>query len=200
MIIAKKYLTSFLTGVICYLFTTPLIANEWGISLGNLSEFVGTIQSDTKGNKRIIEFKPYLEGSYHFFLESNKTLIPEIELGVSIPKKGRDENILLTKFFLNTHLQKKFEDFYIKGGVGLYISMISIIGNDCENLNNGQSTTCYPLPSGSSYAKNLTTNFLIGLPFNEKWSAEVGTFIFNLTSNVDRAFTIVLKGEYHFGE
>jgi hypothetical protein len=181
-----------------FVFLQTALAYDATLSLGNLCEYVGKIQTDDSGSTNFCSFNPFLAASYEVPLYSSG-LIFAPEIGFTAPKSGRDENISKMAFFALVNTKYKFSTFHMIGGLGFFITRITGSGGT-ETLNNGTGSSSFPLPSGSSYARNFIVNLGLGMEFNKEWSADLHTFIFNLSSSDDRAFSIALNGTYHFGE
>jgi hypothetical protein len=167
------------------------------LSLGNLCEFVGRIQTDDSGSINVCSFNPYLASSVE--LAVNEQLIFAPEIGFSFPKHGRDENISKMSLFALANAKYRFSMFHFIGGAGLFFSRISGKGGT-EDLNNGNGTVSFPMPETTVYARNFIVNLGLGIDLNKSWGADLHTFIFNALTSEDRAFSIAINGTYHFGE
>jgi len=167
------------------------------VSLGNLCEYIGTYQTDDEGTKNGCSFLPTLSGSMDYFLTNKLALSPQ--LGLTMPKSGVDENIKRMTLFalLNTKYKTNYVDLI--GGVGIYLTRISGPGGEAE-LNNGNSTDSFPLPKEAVYTRNFIVNLGLALDFNQEWSGELYTYVFNALESEDRAFSIGATVSYHFGE
>lgn len=192
-----KYLTLML------FISSPLFAastpssGDLSLSLGNLCEYVGKIQTDGDGATNTCSFLPSLAGSYDFYLTKEFALSPQV--GATLPKSGRDENIKrMTLFFL---LNTKYKTSYVNfiGGAGLYLTRIWGPGGE-EELGNGNSSDSFPLPSDPVYSRNFIVNLGLGHDFTPNWSAELYTYIFNALESEDRAFSVGASLSYHFGD
>lgn len=167
------------------------------VSLGNLCEYIGTYQTDDEGTKNGCSFLPTLSGSMDYFLTNKLALSPQ--LGLTMPKSSVDENIKRMTLFalLNTKYKTNYVD--LLGGVGLYLTRISGPGGEAE-LNNGNSTDSFPLPKEAVYTRNFIVNLGLALDFNQEWSGELYTYVFNALESEDRAFSVGATVSYHFGE
>lgn len=171
--------------------------NDFSASLGNLCEYVGQIQTNDKGGKNFCSFLPVLSLSYAYFATPNFAIVPQV--GASLPKSGRDENIKrMTMFSL---INAKYKTTYVNlvGGLGLYFTRIWGPGGE-EALNNGNSTDSFPLPKDPVYTRNFIVNLGLSTDLSEEVSAEVYTYIFNAVKKEDRALSVGLSLSYHFGE
>lgn len=188
-----KYLTLLLA-----LSTTSAFATtNFNVSLGNLCEYVGEIQTDENGGKNFCSFLPSLSGSLDYFLTPEFALSPQI--GATLPKSGRDENV--KRMTMYTLLNSKFKTTYVNftAGAGLYFTRISGPGGEAL-LNNGNGTDSFPLPKDAVYARNFIVNLGFGVDFTKEWSAELYTYVFNALKSEDRAFSLGFSATYHFGE
>ncbi|MGZ3788628.1 MAG: hypothetical protein ACXVLQ_08905 [Bacteriovorax sp.] len=194
-----KYLKypTFLFGLLFCCFPFETKAYDAALSLGNLCEYVGKIQTNDSGSTNVCTFTPYLSGSVDFPLTPLFALSPEA--GFSFPKSGRDENISKMNLFILANTKYKFSPFHVLGGLGFFFTRISGKGGN-EELNNGTSTSSFPLPDSTIYSRNFILNLGLGASFDSHWSADLHTYVFNLLESEDRAFSIVINGTYHFGE
>lgn len=168
-----------------------------GVSIGNLCEYVGKIQTDDEGSKNVCSFNPYFAGSVDFEVTPQFLLSPEA--GFSVPKSGRDENISKMSLFALANAKYKFSEFHFIGGLGLFFTRISGKGGTQE-LNNGNSSVSFPMPDTSVYTRNFILNLGLGADFGKEWSVDLHTYVFNALTSEDRAFSLALNGTYHFGE
>lgn len=172
-------------------------STDLNVSLGNLCEYVGQIQTDEEGGKNFCSFLPSLSSSLDYQFMPGFILSPQ--LGATLPKSGRDENIKrMTMYAL---LNAKYKTHYVNfiTGLGLYFTRISGPGGEAL-LNNGNSTDSFPLPKEAVYTRNFIVNLGLGFDFTKEWSAEAYTYIFNTLKSEDRAFSLGLSATYHFGE
>lgn len=191
-----KQLT-FSLGILLTLRSFSASAYDVNLSVGNLCEYVGKIQTDDIGSMNVCTFKPYLATAIDYSVTSDIIVSPEI--GFSLPKHGRDENIDEMNLFLLANGKYKFSNFHLIAGVGIFLTRIAGNGGT-EELNNGTSTSSFPLPDSTSYSSNTILNFGLGATFYSSWSADLHTYIFNAISKDDRAFSVAINGTYHFGE
>jgi len=171
--------------------------NDLMLSVGNLCEYIGKIQTDDKGSTNVCSFMPSISSSLDYYLTPEFALSPQI--GATLPKSGRDENITRMTMFalMNVKYKTSFMNFIV--GTGLYFTRVSGNGGEAI-LNNGNSTESFPLPKDAVYSRNLILNLGGSYDFNREWSGEIYTYIFNLESSVDRAFSAGIALSYHFGE
>lgn len=174
-----------------------LWAYDAGFSAGNLCEFVGKIQTDDSGSTNVCSFNPYFAGQIDYPLTDRFLVSPE--LGLSIPKSGRDKNIKKMSLFALANAKYKFSPMHLIAGGGLFFTRIAGKGGTQE-LNNGNSTVSFPMPESTVYTRNFILNLGFGIDFSPSWSADLHTYIFNALTSEDRAFSIALNGTYHFGE
>ena len=178
-------------------FARPAASYDVTASLGNLCEYIGKIQTDEEGSKNICQFTPYLASSYDYALTTDFILSPE--LGFSVPKSGRDEHIKKMNLFILTNGIYKLSNIHLIAGLGLFFTRISSTGGT-EELNNGTGTSSFPLPDSTIFTRNFILNLGLGMDINKDWSADLHSFVFNLLTSEDRAFSLAINGTYHFGE
>lgn len=188
----------FLLFALASLGRSQAFAYDANLSVGNLCEYIGRIQTDDKGSTNVCSFRPYLGGAVDYlFFDDQLILSPEITL--SIPKSNRDSKITKTNLVLLANAKYKVSIVHFVLGTGLFITRIAGDGGT-ETLKNGNSTDDFPVPEGSAFTRNFIINAGFGVDFNQKWSADLHTYIFNLTKSEDRSFSLALSGTYHFGE
>ncbi|MDD4976136.1 MAG: hypothetical protein PHY93_17400 [Bacteriovorax sp.] len=192
-----KYSTVLFCLLFCFASSQTAKAYDATLSLGNLCEYVGKIQTDDSGGTNVCSFDPYLAGSLDYAVNNELILAPEI--GLSFPKSGRDENISKMSFIALANAKYKFSMFHFIGGAGLFFTRISGSGGT-QDLNNGNTTVSFPMPDSTVYSRNFIVNLGLGMNFNKDWSADLHTYVFNLLKSEDRAFSIAINATYHFGE
>lgn len=191
-----KYLT-LLFSLMLLQYSAEVCAYDFTLSMGNLCEYVGKIQTDESGSKNLCSFNPYFASSLDYNITNQLILSPEA--GFSVPKSGRDENISKMSLFLLANAKYRFSEFHFLGGAGLFFTRIAGKGGTQE-LNNGDATVSFPMPDSTVYTRNFIVNFGLGIDFDKEWSADLHTYVFNLLTSEDRAFSIAINGTYHFGE
>lgn len=195
-----KYLTLLVLLSTSSLYAASKSSNPTGdlsVSLGNLCEYVGKIQTNDSGDTNTCSFLPSISGSYDYFFTKTFALSPQI--GATLPKSGRDENIKRMTFYTLLNLKYKTPYINLIGGAGVYFTRIWGPGGD-EALNNGNGTDSFPLPKDPVYSRNFIVNLGAGYDFNQDWSAELYTYIFNALESEDRAFSVGVNVTYHFGD
>lgn len=189
---------TYLIFLLLILLTKNCWAYDANISVGNLTEFITRVQTDDSGTLNVLTFNPYIASAINFNIENSSILLSP-ELGFTIPKSGRDQNTNRMTFYSILNLKYNFESIFLDFGAGLFFTRIWGNGGN-ESLNNGNSTTSFPLPDKSTISRNTIVNLGLGHHFNSDWDAEVHTYIFNLISRDDRSYSLLLNGTYHFGE
>lgn len=167
------------------------------LSVGNLCEYIGKIQTDDHGSINTCSFNPYLAGAIDYTL--NNQFIFSNEYGLTIPRSGRDKNISKSSLFALANIKYKYNILYAIAGFGLFSNRIQGFGGE-ESLNNGNHLDSFPLPDTTVYTLNFILNLGLGVDINKEWSADLHSYIFNTFTSEDRAFSIALNGSYHFGE
>ncbi|MBC7427069.1 MAG: hypothetical protein H7336_00565 [Bacteriovorax sp.] len=172
-------------------------SNDFYLSLGNLCEYVGKIQTDSNGGKNFCSFTPSLSLNYDYFVIPDFALSPEI--GATLPKSGRDSNIKTMTLYalMNGKYKTSYVNFIV--GAGVYLTRIWGPGGD-ETLNNGNSSDSFPLPKDPVYTRNFIVNLGVSNEFSQDISGELYTYIFNALKKEDRSFSLGFSLSYHFGE
>lgn len=192
----NKYLT-ILFGLILTFAAQRANAYDLSMSLGNVCEFVGKVQTNDSGKMNTCDFNVYVSSSLGYMFNEQITLSPEI--GLFMPKNGRDSTISKFSFFALANAKYNFSMFHYLAGMGLYFTRTSGKGGT-QDLNNGSTTVSFPMPNTATYSRNFIINMGLGVDFSKEWSMDLHTYVFNLATSEDRAFSIVLNGTYNFGE
>jgi hypothetical protein len=171
--------------------------SDLSLSIGNLCEYIGKIQTDSKGSTNKCSFLPTLSTSLDYYLTPSWVLFPQI--GATIPKSGTDENVKRMTMFTLINMKYKTTYANLIFGTGFYFTRIWGSGGEAT-LNNGNSTESYPLPKDAVWSRNVILNLGVSTDFNEQWSAELYTYIFNVDASEDRAFSAGASLSYHFGD
>lgn len=200
MIIRNK---TYLTILLCLFCVHRAYAYDFIFGLGNLSEHLSVLQ-DENGVKSPLYFNPYFDAKIDYdisevFSKNIKGVYLSPELGFTLPKSDPDPNTHNMKIFGLINFKYKFEHAYLLIGGGLFITRVwGDLGE--EELNNGTSTTAFPLPDRTTYSRNAIINYGIGYHFDNHLNLELHSFIFNVESSEDRSFSVGLNASYHFGE
>lgn len=192
-----KYSTLSLCLLLCFVYLKTAKAYDITLSLGNLCEYIGKIQTNEKGSTNVCSFNPYLASSFDYPINDQFILAPEV--GFTLPKQGRDETIKKMSLFALANAKYRFSMFHFIGGAGFFFTRLSGSGG-MQSLNNGNTTTSYPIPDATIYSRNFIINLGLGGQFNQEWSADLHTYVFNILTKEDRAFSVAINGTYHFGE
>jgi hypothetical protein len=180
--------------------SSKVYAYDASVGLGNLSEFIGKIQTDDQGNSAIISLNPYLKLNIDFIYDAkNPNHIINSEIGLTIPKSDPDPNTHRLKFFGLLNYKYQLESLYTKIGLGLFFTRVWANDGE-EELNNGSSTTSFPLPDKATVSRNAIVNLALGHSITTNLNAEIQSMIFNLTNNEDRAFSVGVCLNYQLGE
>lgn len=176
---------------------TFLDVKDFYAGAGSLTQFVGRIQQDESGSTNSFEFNPYLSIGTEFGLYKDFSFAPEFSF--SFPKSSRDSRISKMSYWAQLLAIYTWKDFKIKFGPGLIMNRISSDGGT-QTLNNGTSTSDFPMPNGSSTSRNLTLNTAIQWQFIEQVSARFEGWAVNLSDSESRSFSYTFSAYYHFGD
>lgn len=170
------------------------------ISLGNLCQYIGKYQTNTKGDKNICDFRPHVGINYDHKLKHGLALYPQFHL--NLPQNSRDKSTLKFNFvtLLNATFSphEKFPLAYIAGGGLYFTNFIGKGGN--VTLNNGQTQESFPRPKEYRVSYQTVINLGLNYSFHKKWSAETFVYTFNLFESTKRAFSAGLNINYHLGK
>jgi hypothetical protein len=180
-----------------FLILGKVYAYDVSLSVGNLCEYVGKIQTDDSGSTNLCGFNPLIVGTYEYQLKNQFSLAPEI--GFTIPKSGRDSYINKMSLFAVANGKYHLSNYHFIAGVGLFFTRLSSSGGN-EELRNGTGTASFPLANGVVFSRNFILNFGVGHDFNKDWSVDCQIFLFNALHKEDRSVSVAFKGIYHFGE
>lgn len=199
----KKFILS-----ICLILTPSIFAQEVVtpkslfsitdafVGFGNLTQFVGRIQTDDSGSTNSFEFNPYLTAGASFHLLNSLSFDPE--LSFDFPSSGDDGYIKTWTYWVQLPMAYRYKEFKFKFGPGFLFNKISAEGG-AVTLNNGTSTSDFPLPNGSSTSRNLTVNLGVDWEFIDDFSTRLEGWVINLSDSESRSFNYTLSFYYHFG-
>jgi len=163
---------------------------------GNLTQFVGRVQTDESGSTNSFEFNPYITGGASFHLFESFTFDPE--LSFDFPDSGDDKYITTWTYWIQMPVAYRYRDLKFKLGPGFLFNRISAEGGTVT-LNNGTGSSDFPIPNGSSTSRNLTLNLAVEWNFVKDVSGKVEGWAINLTDSESRSFNYAFSFYYHFG-
>ncbi len=171
--------------------------NDVGLTLGNLTDFVGNVQVDENGKKNYYEFKPYMSFFIRHDFNEEFSIIPDI--GLTYPMSGASPNTKKTIYMMRVDLGYRFYDFMAKLGTALFVTQIKGAGGT-EQLNNGSSSDEFYLPAESHSAHNYTINLGLEYFIIPQLSVKSELFAYSMFENISRQFSYAVALTYHFGE
>jgi hypothetical protein len=163
---------------------------------GTITQFVGKVQTDTSGSTNKFDFNPYLTVGAEFFIYSDFSFTPEFAF--TFPQDSRDSYMKKWTYWTQLLGVYTYQDFKFKLGPGLLMNQISSDGGT-QTLNNGTSSSDFPMPNGTSTSRNLTLNFATQWQFIKEASARFEGQLINLTDSESRSFSYTFSFYYHFG-
>jgi len=166
------------------------------VGAGNLTQFVGRVQTDDSGSTNSFELNPYVSAGASFHVWNSFTFDPE--LSFDFPSSGDDGYIKTWTYWIQLPVAYRYENFKFKFGPGFLFNKISAEGGTVT-LNNGNSTSDFPLPNGSSTSRNLTMNLGVDWEFIKDISIRTEGWIINLTDSESRSINYTISFYYHFG-
>jgi hypothetical protein len=183
-----------------FIISLPTMATESTISIGNLNEYIRKIQTNENGDLNTFSFTPYLDYKLNFSLDEYlKNTFFNLELGTTLPKSDKDPNTSRIKFFSLANFLYRPNSHFVGLGAGLFFTRISGNGGE-ETLNNGSTTSSFPLPDKAVISRNMIVNFFYGYQFKSNINLEMQVLGFNITTKEERAFSIGTSIAYRLGE
>lgn len=173
----------------------PLKDISFGI--GNLSQFIGRVQTDDQGSHNSLEFNPVFGAEARIDFNPSWSIAPEFAIG--LPRSGRDENIKKLTYWFSGSLGYSIGDYILQAGLGLHMNRVWADGGT-QKLPNGAGTDNFPMPQGSATATNLTTHLGLRYYFLADWSAKLQSHFYNTFDSDQRAVSLVLMINYHLGD
>ena len=184
------------------LVSSPLVAIEsplkdFNFGVGNLSQFIGRLQTNEAGDRNGLTFEPFVGAEFRIDLTPRWSLAPEFAVG--LPREGRDSNITKLTYWVSGSVGYSIRDYILQAGLGLFMNRVSGSGGSSE-LPNGTGTDSFPLPDGSATSTNLTTHIGLRYFFLPDWSAKTQLHVYNLEDSDERAVSWLLMFSYHLGD
>ena len=165
------------------------------IGLGGFTQFFNDIQIDQYGGKNKVKFTPFI--NLGFIWAPNDTISFNPEIGITLFDESRDEYTTRSHAYINSSVGYKLKMFHPFIGVGFFMTNISGDGG-VETLDNGNSSTDFPLPAESSRSYNFST--IIGLEIfaSENFSIKTQAFLFNLFEKLSANEAFLINVAYHW--
>ena len=174
-------------------------AEGLSLGLGNLTQFVQSIQTENNGSElNIWDTNLYLEVNLELKSDKYKNWGLYPQFGLLFPQSGRHDKINKLSLFTLLNLGYLWKDFTFRLGVGLFFTRISSDGGTQE-LNNGGEISTFYLPEKTSTARNLITNLGLEYRLHRLWSTRFEFIGYNLEDSADRALSYTISFHYHFG-
>lgn len=174
---------------------------DWKVGAHLIALHIDRIQVDDQGGQNGIDPDLFLslEGSWKLeAVHENLSWAPQ--LGLGLPHSGRDENINLWQYFLNSSFRYSWiPELQTHFGPGLFMTRISSDGGTVE-LDNGTGTDSFFLPEESSTSLNVIWSLGGRWEFRPDFSLGADLIVFNLTESISRTYSASLSVHYSFGK
>ncbi len=167
------------------------------LGIGSYTSLPGKVQTDDSGDTNgIFDLEPYILAGIEYQLYQDWSAFAEA--GLVKPGSGRDPRITKMNYFLLFSGAYNYMDWVFKLGAGLFYTRISSEGGT-QSLNNGTTTTDFPMPDAAVVSQNIITTLGIEYYFHKEMSAKLEGHYFNLESSEGNALSYTLSVSYHFG-
>lgn len=186
--------------LIFLLLTTSLFAMEdLYVGFGNMSKYTKAVQVDSAGGTEAFNINPLFKIEARFDMSESWYFLPEFAL--VLPQDLRDSMTHKQIFIVMPGFGYRMDpSFMLHGGLGLQFTHIYGDGGT-KTLNNGTSTTSFPVPDRNVMTSNAIVNLGGNYFFNKFFSGRLEVSVMNLLIDSERTtFNYFLMGHYHFGE
>ncbi|EPZ50644.1 hypothetical protein M902_3264 [Bacteriovorax sp. BAL6_X] len=173
------------------------IPGEFSLGIGNLTKYVGKIQSDIDGGRNYFAFNPFIRANFRTDIPWQKAL--NIEAGLTIPKSSEDSAVTVTNFWIQALIEHTFnQHFRIHAGLGIFFTYTAMDG-EIQTLGNGMSTQQFYTPE--DYQTAINNIVIVGgdYLFNKSYYLNGQLSVFNIEDGQERAFSYALSINYTFG-
>ena len=167
------------------------------LGLGSYTSLPGKVQTDDSGDTNgLFDLEPYILGGLEYQIYEDWSAFAEA--GFVKPGSGREPKISKMTYFFLLSGAYNFMDWVFKIGGGLSMTRISSDGGT-QTLNNGTTTTDFPMPDAAVVSQNLITTIGVEYYFHQEMSAKLEGHYFNLASEDAQAWSHTVSVSYHFG-
>lgn len=177
--------------------TKSPLTSAFNIGLGTMTQNFRKVQTTVGGDKNNFKLDPYLSAAIKYPLTAQFSLVPSF--GSTIPRKSeKDDNITkFTYYFLTEAAFHLNSQLSFKAGPGLSFNYLSGKGGE-KILNNGTTSSSFPVPSGSATTRNLIFSLGGDFRFLGHWAFQMQTLFFNPHDSVSRSITYTLSILFYF--
>ncbi|WP_412470560.1 MULTISPECIES: hypothetical protein [unclassified Halobacteriovorax] len=173
------------------------IPGEFSLGVGNLTKYVGKIQTDIDGGRNYFTFNPFIRANYRTDIAWEKKL--NIETGLTLPKSSEDSAVTVTNLWIHALIEHTFnQSFRVQAGVGIFFTYTAMDGK-MQTLGNGTSTQQFYTPDDYQTAVNNIVILGADYLFNKTYFVNGQLSVFNLEDGDERAFSYALSLNYTFG-
>lgn len=143
----------------------------------------------------VVKYYRSFQGEWYWSPQFTLTHVTSLVYPVEVPEKRVTKDLLV----LNSFFSKKFNsDFDFFTGPGLFIYQIQGKGGTVE-LNNGTSTSEFPLPSRLSLSRSIVWSVGVGYS-KDLWNLSAETLFHQLFSEPRRSYSFFLSFSYQVGQ
>ncbi|MFG1494556.1 hypothetical protein [Halobacteriovorax sp. ZH4_bin.1] len=173
------------------------IPGEFSLGVGNLTKYVGKIQTEIDGGRNYFTFNPFIRANYRTDIPWQKAL--NLEAGLTIPKSSEDSAVTVTNFWIHALIEHTFnQNFRMHAGLGVFFTYTAMDG-EIQTLGNGMSTQQFYTPEDYQTAVNNIVILGGDYLFNKTYFVNGQLSVFNIEDGDERAFSYALSLNYTFG-
>jgi hypothetical protein len=169
------------------------------IGVGNMSKYIDKVQVDSAGATETFNMNPLFKIEARIDLSPSWYWLPELAL--VLPQDSRDSMVHKQIFLVMPGFGYRMDaTFMLHTGLGLQFTHIYGDGGT-KSLNNGTSTTSFPVPGRNVLTSNAILNLGGEYFFNQDFSGRLELSAMNvLIDNQRITFNYFFMVHYHFGE
>lgn len=166
-----------------------------GLTAGSLTEFVGSIQTNSSGETNRFELDPLIAVSTHFMLTPHWYLAPEI--AYVLPRSAEERITKHLVMFRLDGMWKPWKEWLnIRLGTSMMVNHMTADGGTRE-INNGNGTSTFFVPAETRTSVNNTLDFgLEGVYKNVSLRSQA--YVYSLTRSDRRQWSYVLSFTFYF--
>jgi|GEM_PF-1534395 len=169
------------------------------VGIGNMSKYTKRVQIDSAGGTEAFNINPMFKVEARSDINFDWYFLPQ--LAIVLPQDSRDSQTHKQIFFVMPGFGYRMDpSFMINSGIGLQFTHIYGDGGT-KTLNNGTSSTAFPVPDRNVLTSNAILNLGGQYFFNKDISGRIEVSVMNLLIDSGRTtFNYFFMAHYHFGE